>query len=267
MPKVSIISGIYNCENTLPEAVESILNQSMTDWEWILCDDGSTDNTYQVALDYKALYPEKFVVLQNEQNRGLNFTLNRCLLEARGEYIARMDGDDRCHCDRFKKELQVLEREADIDIVSTDMAFFDDNGIWGHIAHPDRPVPGDFLHESPFCHAPCMVRKRAFDLVGGYSVGKYLLRVEDYHLWLKMYAKGLSGRNIHETLYEMRDDRNAFARRRFRYRINEAYVKLLAVRMLRLPAYGCLYALRPILVGLMPGWLYGFLHRRRLARK
>lgn len=265
MPKISIISGIYNCADTLGEAIESIRSQTVTDWEWILCDDGSADETYQVALRYQQMDPERFVVLKNERNRGLNYTLNRCLREARGEYIARMDGDDRCHPERFARELAVLDTMPEIDIVSTDMSFFDETGSWGLIAHPDSPAAQDFLHGSPFCHAPCMVRKSAFDLVGGYSDEKSLLRVEDYHLWLKMYAAGLRGYNIHETLYEMRDDRNAFARRKFRYRIHEAYVILLAVRLLRLPAYGCIYALRPILVGLLPGWLYKLLHKRRLA--
>lgn len=264
MPKISIISGIYNCADTLEEAINSILKQTISDWEWILCDDGSSDETYQIALKYQKAYPEKFTVLKNEQNRGLNYTLNRCLSVAKGEYIARMDGDDRCHSKRFAREMAVLENEPQIDIVSTDMAFFDETGTWGRIAHPDEPCAKDFLHGSPFCHAPCMVRKRAFDRVGGYSDERMLLRVEDYHLWLKMYAAGMKGYNIHEVLYEMRDDRNAFARRKFRYRINEAYVRLLAVSMLKLPVFGYIYAFRPILVGLMPGWLYKAAHRRRL---
>ena len=267
MPKISIISGIYNCADTLEEAIESILNQTVTDWQWILCDDGSKDETYQIACRYQRAYPDKFIVLQNEQNRGLNYTLNRCLSVATGEYIARMDGDDRCHPERFAHEMELLDAHPEIDIVSTDMTFFDETGTWGLIAHPDEPQARDFLQGSPFCHAPCMVRKRAYDLVGGYSDEKLLLRVEDYHLWLKMYAKGLKGRNIHIALYEMRDDRNAFARRKFRYRLNEAYVRLLVVRMLKLPLAGCVYALRPILVGLMPGWLYALLHKRRLARR
>lgn len=266
MPRISVISGIYNCADTLEEAIESILKQTFSDWEWILCDDGSTDETLSIALNYQKAYPDRFIVLRNEQNEGLNYTLNRCLREAKGTYIARMDGDDRCHCERFAKEVAVLDSMPQIDIVSTDMSFFDETGTWGRIAHPDEPTARDFLHGSPFCHAPCMVRKRAFDLVGGYSDEKRILRVEDYHLWLKMYAAGIKGFNIHELLYEMRDDRNAFARRKFRYRLNEAYVRMLAVRMLKLPVTGYIYVLRPILVGLMPGWLYKMMHRRRLAR-
>lgn len=264
MPKISVISGIYNCADTLEEAIQSILKQTETDWEWIMCDDGSSDETYQIAERYQKEYPEHMVLLKNEGNKGLNYTLNRCLGHARGMYIARMDGDDLCEPERFEKELAVLENEPDIDIVSTGMTFFDEGGVWGRIDHPEYPRKEDFVHGSPFCHAPCMVRKRAYDAVGGYSEGGLLMRVEDYHLWYKMYKAGLKGRNLPEALYGMRDDRNAYARRKFRYRINEAYVMLLVVRDFRLPLWKLAYALRPILVGLLPGWLYDRLHRRRL---
>ena len=108
-PQISIISGIYNCADTLPEAIESILAQTVTDWEWILCDDASSDGTYCVAQTYADLYPQKFILLRNEQNMGLNFTLNRCLAQANGKYIARMDGDDICSSQRFAEELRCLE--------------------------------------------------------------------------------------------------------------------------------------------------------------
>ena len=107
-----------------------------------------------------------------------------------------------------------------------------------------------------------MVRKEAYAAVNGYSVDEKLLRVEDYHLWIKMYAKGFRGRNIHMELYRMRDDRNATGRRKFRYRFNEAYVSRLAVRKLKLPVWKYIYSLRPIIVGLLPLPLYNYLHRK-----
>lgn len=266
-PRISVIMGIYNCSNTLSEAIESIINQTITDWELIMCDDASTDKTYNVAKAYIEKYPEKMILLKNDRNCGLNHTLNRCLSKAKGEFIARMDGDDRCSANRFAMELEVLNREPDIAIVSTDMGFFDETGLWGNISHPEYPVPRDFLHRSPFCHAPCMVRKLAFDKVNGYSEDKRLLRVEDYHLWVKMYSAGYKGKNIHETLYYMRDDRNAYSRRKFKYRLNESYVKILAVRKLKLPLWGYLYALRPIIVGLLPPKLYDYLHKGNLNQR
>ena len=265
-PLISVIMGIYNCADTLPEAMDSLLGQTVQGFEVILCDDGSTDETYTVAKRYCELHPDKIVLLRNEKNEGLNHTLNVCLAAAKGKYIARMDGDDRCASDRFEKELQALEEDSSIAIVSTDMRYFDETGTWGLISHPTDPEPRDFMHGTPFCHAPCMVRKEAYDAVGGYTEDKRLLRVEDYNLWMKMYEAGFRGRNIHEPLYEMRDDRNAYSRRKFKYRLNEAHALSLAVRKLKLPVYGYVYALRPIIVGLLPKKLYDKLHKKRLQQ-
>lgn len=88
--KISILMGIYNCASTLAEAIDSILAQTFTDWELILCDDGSKDDTYAVADSYRRRYPHKIILIKNPQNMGLNFTLNHCLEHASGEYIARI---------------------------------------------------------------------------------------------------------------------------------------------------------------------------------
>lgn len=267
MPKISVLMGIYNCEATLSEAIEAILCQTYSDWELIMCDDGSLDQTVTVAERYQMREPQRIKLIKNNCNRGLNYTLNRCLKLASGKYIARMDGDDICTENRFELEVSVLEREREIAIVSSDMEFFDERGVWGKISHPDYPQKKDFVFESPFCHAPCMVKKEAFEAVGGYSEENRLLRVEDYHLWYKMYMKGYRGKNIHKVLYQMRDDRNAYNRRKFKYRINEAHVKIMVVRDFGLPLYDYLYALRPIAVGLLPYFLYDYLHKKRYGIK
>lgn len=264
MVTISVIMGIYNCAETLAEALDSIENQTFTDWEIIMCDDGSTDSTLSVAETYAKKYPEKITILQNQQNKGLNESLNRCLAVAKGKYIARMDGDDICANNRFAEEVKVLESELNIAIVSTDMDHFDTSGKWGRQSHPTYPQEKDFLYGTPFSHAPCMVRREAYEAVGGYSIEKNLLRVEDYHLWLKMYKAGYRGKNIDQVLYSMRDDRNAYSRRKFRYRLNEAYVKRMAIKTFRLPVWGYVYVLRPILVGLLPNIIYDKLHKSNL---
>lgn len=256
--------GIYNCAETLEEAVECIVNQTYTNWELILCDDGSLDETYSVAQRLLEKYPKQMILLQNERNCGLNHTLNRCLEAATGDYIARMDADDRCSPERFAMEAAVLDANPDIAIVSTDMEHFDEEGTWGLQRHPDAPVPRDFVHSTPFNHAPCMVRREAYEAVKGYSEDKRFLRVEDYHLWIKMYRAGFRGRNIHEVLYQMRDDRNAYSRRKFVHRLNEARVKALVVQEFNLPVYNYVYVLRPVLVGLLPSGIYDLLHKRKL---
>ena len=109
MAKVSIIMGIYNCAATLPEAIDSILTQTFSDWQLILCDDGSKDNTYTVAKAYQERLPDQIILLQNVRNMGLNYTLNRCLQVTTGEYVARMDGDDISLPTRLEKEAAFLD--------------------------------------------------------------------------------------------------------------------------------------------------------------
>lgn len=263
--RISILMGIYNCSETLPEAIDSILAQTYTDWELILCDDGSSDDTYMVAETYCQQLPEKIILLKNERNMGLNYTLNRCLEYASGEYIARMDGDDISLPQRFEKELVALEADPSLAAVSCPMIYFDENGEFGRGRHVcEYPKKEMLVHGTVHCHAPCMVRAEVMREVGGYSVDKKLLRVEDWHLWLKVYATGGRGRNLSEPLYKMRDDRNAANRRKFRYRLNETYVSAMAVKVFGLPKWKYLCALRPILVGLLPGPIYRYLHKKRM---
>ena len=259
---ISVIMGIYNCEEYLEEALNCIVNQTYTNWEVIMCDDGSKDNTIAVAQKFVDNYPGKFRLLKNEHNMGLNFTLNKCLYEAKGDYIARMDGDDLCSPERFQKEVDVLNNNPDIAIVCTEMNFFDENGVWGKTNVTPAPTKLNFIKSTPFCHANKKKKKEAYLSVKGYTVAKRLLRVEDYHLWVKMYSKGYKGVNIKETLYHMRDDRDAQSRRKFKYRINESYAHYEATKLLKLPWYTYILNLSPIAKGLVPGFVYKKIHRK-----
>lgn len=265
--KVSIIMGIYNCAGTLAEALDSILAQTYTDWELIACDDGSTDDTLSVAESYRQRYPDRIRLLRNGQNLGLNKTLNRCLAAATGTYIARMDGDDISVPDRLEKEAAFLDTHPEYAIVSCPMIYFDENGEWGRGSMPAFPRKEDFIAGTPFCHAPCMIRAEAYRAVGGYSEDPRTLRMEDYFLWFSLYAAGYRGANLQEYLYKMRDDENAFRRRKFRFAVNEAYVRFRGYRMLGLPASAYVYVLRPIAVALLPAPVYRVLHHRRKQGK
>lgn len=102
--------GIYNCAATLPEAIDSIqFAQILFRLALVLCDDGSKDNTILSPNAYQEKFPDKIVLLQNEQNMGLNHTLNRCLQVAVGEYVARMDGDDISLPTDLKREVAFLD--------------------------------------------------------------------------------------------------------------------------------------------------------------
>ena len=258
--RVSIMMGIYNCENTLDEAIQSLLDQTNQQWKLIMCDDGSKDNTYKKAKSYAEQY-ENIICIQNDRNMGLNYTLNHCFEYVATEYVARMDADDISLLTRLEKEINFLDDHHEYAIVSTPMIYFDEHGDFRVGKGNGEVIKSDFIKGTPFCHAPCMVRSEAYRKVKGYTVAEKLLRVEDYHLWYKMYLYGYRGYNLKEPLYKMRDDRDAKNRRKYKYRINEAYVKYLIVRDFNLSKINYIKMLKPLIVGLLPTFLYDFLHR------
>ena len=257
--------GIYNCERTLGEAVSSIRGQSFGDWELILCDDGSRDGTLALARRLAAADP-RIKVMANETNRGLAPTLDRCATIARGEYFARMDGDDISEPRRLEKLVDALDANPDASLASSWMSCFDESGTWGTVRTEPRPGPRDFIAGTPYCHAPCMMRASAFRKVGGYGDSPWIHRVEDYNLWFKFAAAGLGGINLQEVLYRMRDDRDAVARRTFRARLNGLLVRWRGLGALGFPWWVRLAAAKPILTWLIPTPIYRFIRRRRLSR-
>ncbi|MFR1973100.1 MAG: glycosyltransferase family 2 protein [Oscillospiraceae bacterium] len=272
MPKVSIIMGIFNCAETLPEAIDSVLAQTFSDWQLILCDDGSKDNTYGIAKEYQGRFPEKILLLQNERNMGLNHTLNRCLQVVSGEYVARMDGDDISLPTRLEKEAAFLDAHPEYAIVSTPMIFFDEHGDWGRSYAIEEPTKRDFIKHSPVhCHAPCMIRREAYLAVGGYTEDRRMLRFEDVNLWYKLYAKGYAGYNLDEPLYKMRDDHAAASRRSLKSRMNAAHVMRDGFSLFHFPRYlyGYIYIdlAKHFVKSIMPEKLYVLLHKRSMERK
>lgn len=270
--KVSIIMGVYNCAPTLREAIDSILKQTYTDWEFVICDDGSKDSSLDILEQYAEKYPDKFVILKNEINQGLNVTLNRCLSVTKGIYVARQDGDDISEPSRLRKEVDFLECHPEYALVSSHMSFFDEGGIWGKWKTPEKPERIDFLRQSPcFCHAACMIRRSAFGEVGGYSVDDRYLRCEDINLWYKLYARGYKGYNIQEPLYMMRDDQNAYNRRTVRNRMNIILTEYDGMRSLHCSFLEYRFFVKKLVKNLllvvMPAGIYKYLHKRRLNQK
>ena len=260
-PRVSIAVGIYNCAATLGEAIDSILAQTYTDWELILCDDGSTDGTLKVAEAYAAR-DARIQVVQNPRNLGLNHSLNHCLREADGEFYARMDGDDISVPDRLAKLVAALDANPDVALVSSWMTCFDEAGDWGLVKTKPTPTCEDFAHGTPFCHAPCMVRMSVMRALGGYGTESWLRRSQDYHLWFRLYAAGHRGINLQEPLYRVRDDRNAIGRRNLSARLVEMRIMREGIRQLGLPWWKQVACLKPLATWMLPGWLYNWSRRR-----
>lgn len=259
--RISVLMGIYNCAPTLQEALDSLYAQTYQGFKIILCDDGSQDDTLMIAEENARLH-ENVVVIKNDQNMGLNYTLNHCLEYADTEYIARMDGDDISLPTRFEKEIKFLDEHPEYAVVSAPMIYFDEDGEFRRGKGGGEVKRLEFVKGSPIAHAPSMSRTEIIKSVGGYSVDKKLLRVEDYHLWFKVYAAGHKAYRLSECLYKMRDDRNAVARRNWMTRRNEAYVQHIGYKMIGIPWYYQLYTLVPIMKYFAPQWLYSYFHKR-----
>lgn len=260
MERITVIMGIYNCASTLIEALESLEAQTYRDFKVILCNDGSKDNTLEVAKEWASAHPN-YIVIENPRNMGLNATLNHCLEYADTEFVARMDGDDRSLPYRFEQEVKFLDEHPEYAIVSGPMHYFDEQGVFMKGKGKGEITKTDFIAGTPFCHAPCLVRREAYEKVGGYTVDPKLLRVEDYHLWFKMYAVGYKGYMLEDPIYEMRDSRDAVARRTLKSRLNEAHVKHIGYKMIGLPCWTQVYCLVPIIKGLLPSWVYKKVHQ------
>lgn len=264
-PFVSVLMGVYNCAGTLPQAVRSIIEQRDVNWELIMCDDGSLDDTYLVAKRLAEGH-SNFTVLRNPVNRGLAPTLNRCAARARGNLLARMDGDDVCAPDRLARQVAFLQSSPETAFVGTGAQFFDTH-VWSVLHSPERPDAKTLCRGNPFVHGSIVMRREVFNAVGGYSEKDRHWRVEDYDMWVRLYVAGYRGAALQEPLYGLRNDMDAMSRRSWQARRNESVAIFGACRALGVPHWRSLAALRPILLGLTPLRAYSWLYRARHYRQ
>lgn len=252
-PLVSIIMGIYNCELTLDESINSILDQSYYNWELIICDDCSTDNTYNIAKKYEVVYPKKIKLIKNESNMGLAGSLNHCLKYVKGDFIARQDGDDKSVIDRIEKQIDFLTNNINYDLVGTTMISFNNNKVGG-VRGVSRLEPdmNKLAVSPPFCHATIMARSHVYRKLQGYRVTKYTRRCEDVDLWFRFFKEGFKGYNLDEPLYMVRDDEGSYKRRNFKSYFYATKVCFDGYRLLKLPLKSYVYLLKPVIAAFVP---------------
>lgn len=262
MPLISVLMGAYNNAETIVDSIKSIQAQTITDWEFIICDDASRDNTYDIVKKISE-QDNRIILIKNDKNMGLSYALNHCLKYAKGEFCARMDGDDLCNPTRFEKQIKFLRDNSQFGFVSTTMLRFDENGIYQtpKKKEPYEPTVRDFAKGSPFCHAPVMMRTKYYKEVNGYRDIEKTCGVEDYDLWFRLYAAGIKGCTLNEPLYSMFDGRNAAKRRTFKRRLNEAWVRWQGYKAIKVPFIWRIYVLKPIVIGFIPQWLYKIIRR------
>lgn len=254
MCKISVIMGIYNMVNKkemMRLAIESILDQTYKNFEFIICDDGSSDGTYDLLKEFSKK-DKRIILLKNDKNRGLAYSLNNCLKFARGEYIARMDADDISMPNRLEKQIKFLDGHLEYAMVGCNLLLINDKGIWGKRILAEKPIKKSFLFTSPFCHPAIVMRKEILDKVNNYKVEKITRRAEDYDLFMRIYANGYKGYNMQEFLYQFREDEDAFKRRAYKYRWDEVQVRYRGFKSLGLIPFALPYVIKPLIVGLIP---------------
>lgn len=184
--RVSVLMPVYNGERYLREAVESILDQTFADFEFVIVDDGSTDNTWQILQGYAANEP-RIVLVRNENNIGLARSLNKGLGLARGEYIARMDADDVSLPERLAAQVSLLDEYPQVGVVGCAMQMIDADGSpMGIVRHP---IAHNFIlwtlcFHTSFAHPTVVFRKAVVERVGGYDDA--LLANQDRDLWQRL---------------------------------------------------------------------------------
>ena len=261
--KVSVIMAAYNCEETVRDSIDSILDQSYTNWELIICNDGSTDRTGEILAEYQKLYPKKIKVLHNRKNSQLPYSLNRCLKYAKGEYIARMDADDRSYENRLEKQAAFLDAHPELEVVGTAMTVFNGENEIG-VNYPPKEPAGTIIGPSvPFFHATIMMRKTAYDFLGGYSLKRSSIRCEDVELWLRFFGEGFHGANIQEPLYYVREDIHAVKRRKIKYALNVAVTLFKGYRKYHYPIQQYIYVLKPVISVCIPKKIKYVVNQRR----
>lgn len=263
-PLISVIMGTYNPnEQYLKAAVKSVLAQTVTDFEFIICDDGSAGEFNNILCDIEDM-DSRIKLLHNSKNIGLAATLNRCLEVAHGQFIARMDDDDICMPNRFQEQLKFLDINKDYMFVGGCIEYIDDSGkVWGERVVPAFPHKNDFLYNSPYIHPTVMFRREVFDNGDVYSTQKIALRTEDYELWMRLYGHGKFGANIPKKLLQYREGKSGYAKRKRLYRLHEMMVRIIGFYELGILKQGFIYAIKPLLIMMLPSFIVQNYRSRR----
>ena len=177
--KISVIMPVYNTkEEYLREAIESILNQTYTDFEFIIINDGSTNNAEEVILSYE----DDRIKYIKQENQGISKSRNNAHKIAQGEYIAVFDSDDISMPDRFEKEIKILDENHNIGVVSSWVEKIPSNKI---LKFPQNPKYMDFVTGCPINNPVAMIRKEILDKYN-ITYDEALSSAVDYDLWSKM---------------------------------------------------------------------------------
>ena len=261
MPKVSVIMSVYNDKRFVSQAIQAVLESTYKDFEFIICNDCSTDESEEIIKNFK---DERIVFFTNEKNQGLANSLNNCLTRAKGEYIMRIDSDDICLPNRMETQVEFLNNNKEVALCGTFAQVVDNNNNNAYLMkRPLNVTVADIFKNNSFIHPSVMMRKSVLDKVGGYVSKKETRRAEDFDLWCRIYEAGFVGKNIPEIHINYREDFSSYKKRKFKHRIDVYKLMKQWRKKLGLPLRYKFYAFKILIVGLIPkGLLYKMKKRK-----
>jgi len=193
-PKISILVPVRNDAAMIPNCLADIDNQSLTDYELVVVDDGSTDQT--PLLLEKACQDDSRIRMIRTEPQGIVSALNTGLTECKGQYIARMDADDRMHKTRLGKQLELMQKDPELELIGCRVEGFTEKGLlpesavhyhsWNNSLISHQQIETDLFAESPIVHPTFFAKKDLLNKIGGYSENPW---AEDYDLILRAYGK------------------------------------------------------------------------------
>lgn len=248
---ISVIMSVYNDSSKLEESINSILNQTYENFEFIICDDASNDTSWEI-LERFSILDQRIKLIRNIENLGLAASLNKCIHESKNEYIARMDADDISKKNRLQRQIDFMKENKDLAFCCTAFEIFDENGTWGKINHTEKLTAKSIFIFNPIAHPSVMMRKSIIKQVGGYTVSSLTKRGQDFDLWCKLFIKGHKAEFINEVLFSYREDKNGLKKRTLKSRMGIFRMKLYWHRKLELPKYYLIYAAKPLIAAFIP---------------
>jgi glycosyltransferase involved in cell wall biosynthesis len=185
-PIVSVGMPVFNCADTLALSIQSILNQAFTDWELLIIDDGSSDRTLNIARGFE---DPRIQIVDGRHNLRLPVRLNQAVQLSRGQYFARMDGDDIAYPERLTKQVAFLDQHPDVDLLATAISVFKDEGSL--IGLRTVPVSHDAICSHPWSSFPMAhptwMGRREWFLRNPYRSDA--IRMEDKELLFRTYSQ------------------------------------------------------------------------------
>ncbi len=183
----------------LRQSIDSMLNQTFKDFEFIIiCDNPEYEDGINLLKDY-LVKDKRIILLCNDKNIGLTKSLNKCLSVSKGEYIARMDADDIAYPTRLEKQLALMEKNPDVDVCGTNILKF--GGESRVVSYPEKMDNIYLFIESPFAHPTVVIRKKSLK---NFRYNEEFRVSQDFKLWVDMYEKGAVFYNLQETLLKYR---------------------------------------------------------------